>query len=126
MRNVIFFALIFSGIALTIYLTYLTFEIKYSCPIYLSSCEEVFKSEYSYLLGIPTSIYGIIGFIGLLIFYLIKQKMFFIIWSFIGISFIIFLQYVQIFITGICFLCTISHVLFILSSFFGIFLKKMF
>lgn len=89
------------------------------------SCSTVAASPYSELFGIPTSLLGIVWFIGAAIAaykmhnpgtgFWKKTTTYMFLWSVIGILFVIWFVYVEVVLIGvICLLCTVVHILVII------------
>jgi len=127
------------GLILYIYLEYVVL-INNSSPLFCSinntliNCENVIRSPYSKLFGIPLEIYVILYFIiDIFLILLLYKKMFKIIYNLlyrlIGILFVIFSLYVMLFlIHSICLYCSTADGILIIN--FGIILyyykKKVF
>ncbi|HLI46517.1 MAG TPA: vitamin K epoxide reductase family protein [Geobacterales bacterium] len=106
--------LIFSGLVLSSYLTYLTLTLS-ACPI-SGGCDLVITSNYSKLFGIPVSLLGIIGFIAMA-FSLQRNLLFpLLILGVLGLAFIIYLEYIQLaIIKALCPFCIATHTLYLIS-----------
>ncbi len=106
--------LTFSGLILSSYLTYLTYTAA-SCPLY-GDCDLVITSQYSKISGIPVAFFGILGFLLLLLSFEMKKNNILLASGILGVIFVTYLQYVQIFlINQTCLYCTLTHVLYISS-----------
>ncbi len=112
--NLLIIILTFAGLILSSYLTYLTYT-SVSCPIY-GDCDKVITSQYAKILGIPIAFFGILGFLLLFLSFQMKKNNILLTSGIIGVIFILYLQYVQIFlINQLCLYCTITHALYISS-----------
>jgi len=102
------------GLALSIYLTYLTISSS-ACPIF-GGCDLIIASEYSRFYGIPIAALGILGFSFIYLSLIKKWTVAIISLGILGIFFIIYLQYLQIYVIGqICAYCTLAHILYLLT-----------
>jgi uncharacterized membrane protein len=118
-----------AGALLACYLTYLHLSPGHSsfCEIgpKVISCEAVSKSKYSELLGVPVSMFGICWFLLLLYFafqapleseqqgIMLRLQL---AWTLLGLLFVAYLLYAELMIGAICPLCTLIHVLNVLSA----------
>jgi uncharacterized membrane protein len=79
------------------------------------NCDAVLNSQYSVLLGLPFTVWGLIFFIieiGLIL--VIKNKDLFVIYNGIGIAFVAYLLFVEYLVGNICIYCTLVHILVVL------------
>ncbi len=100
------------GIVISVYLLIVHYSnIPIACPqTTLVNCDLVLKSSYAVLFGIPMPFYGIFFFL-VSIFFLNRIK-FLIWWLSIGIIFVFYLLYTELFrLHAICLWCTSVHII---------------
>lgn len=113
--------LIAAGIVIASYLTYVKlFDIKPYCAG-VGNCEAVQTSPYAELLGVPVSIWGLLGYLALLALYLVKRnnwanlgwvaRQLFFLTTLIGVLYSAYLTYLELFVIhAICPWCVASAV----------------
>lgn len=113
--------LIAAGIVIASYLTYVKlFDIKPYCAG-VGNCEAVQTSPYAELLGVPVSIWGLLGYLTLLALYLVKRnnwanlgwvaRQLFFLTTLIGVLYSAYLTYLELFVIhAICPWCVASAV----------------
>lgn len=113
--------LIAAGIVIASYLTYVKlFDIKPYCAG-VGNCEAVQTSPYAELLGVPVSIWGLLGYLALLTLYLVKRnnwanlgwvaRQLFFLTTLIGVLYSAYLTYLELFVIhAICPWCVASAV----------------
>ncbi|MEA3338049.1 MAG: vitamin K epoxide reductase family protein [Chloroflexota bacterium] len=111
--------LIFAGIAVATYLTYIKlFGLEAYCAG-VGNCEAVQTSPYAELFGIPVAILGLLTYLALLVLFLVKwfdwrdlgqlaTQLFFLV-TLVGLLFSVYLTYLELFvILAICPWCVAS------------------
>ncbi len=113
--------LIAAGIVIASYLTYVKlFGIEPYCAG-VGNCEAVQTSPYAELLGVPVSIWGLLGYLALLALYLVKRnnwanlgwvaRQLFFLTTLIGVLYSAYLTYLELFVIhAICPWCVASAV----------------
>lgn len=111
-RKYSLFILSILGIVISIYLLIIHYSnVPIACPqTNFINCDLVLKSSYAVLFGIPMPFYGMFFFIVTLFF--LKRIKFLIWWLSIGIIFVFYLLYTELFrLHAICLWCTFVHVI---------------
>ncbi len=119
-----------AGIIMSLYISYVRNNLPSFCELGSEfSCDEVLSSRYSSFFSINTEYYGAAWFavsLVLSVFSLVERKARTILlgWSILGLLGVVYLVYLEVFlINSICILCTVAHILGILTfsaSFIGL------
>ncbi len=111
------------GLAVSIYLTFKTYDpSSVACSIG-GGCETVLSSKYAYFIGIPVSVYGIAWYlvqIGLLYLIVFRQRFGLKelrVWALLGLAFSLYLLAAEIFlIHAYCTWCLVSLAIVVITT----------
>ncbi|MEM3839384.1 MAG: vitamin K epoxide reductase family protein [Candidatus Micrarchaeaceae archaeon] len=106
------------GLADTTYLTIMHYtDRQVACPDSgIINCENVLSSQYASLIGLPLAVWGLFFFaieIGIIL--AVANKDLLVIYSGIGVAFVIYLLYIEYLVGSICIYCTIVHIIVVVT-----------
>lgn len=112
------------GLASYLYINYLTQPVVRICTISSRvNCDAVISGEVSTTLGVPTSLYGLIGYVAILIFSLLNKKKWVFGVSLFGTLFCLRITFIEVFILKVycpvCALCQLDMLALLILSFYN-------
>lgn len=117
------------GLALYLFINYLTQPIVRICTINSRvNCDAVISGEVSTTLGIPTSLYGLIGYVAILVFSILNKKKWVFGVSLFGTLFCLRITFIEVFMLKVycpvCALCQLDMLALLILSFYDMRQKK--
>ncbi len=104
------------GLLVSAYLTVQHYTNKpVACPsVGIINCESVLNSPYSYVLGVPVCVLGVLFFIAEFALIFLGNRDMLVLFNGLGIGFVVYFIYSEYLIGSICIYCTSVHVITVL------------
>ena len=104
------------GLLVSAYLTVQHYTNKpVACPsVGIINCESVLSSPYSYILGIPVCVLGVLFFVAEFVLIFVRNRDLLVLFNGLGIGFVLYFLYSEYLIGSICIYCTSVHIITVL------------